>query len=96
MKTKKYVVYCDPGHGWVKVKLSEVVKLGIHDKISSYSYMRGDNVYLEEDCDLRLLVNALKQIGITPKWEERHTDKSSKIRSYHHYSKKQLAALNLI
>lgn len=88
MKTKKYIVYSDSGHAWGKVKFSEILKLGIQDKISSYSYMRGDNVYLEEDCDLSLLVNALRKIDIKVEWIEKNTDKRSKIRSYNHYSLK--------
>lgn len=85
MKTKKYNVYADPGHAWAKVKFSEIVKLGIHDKISQYSYVRGDSVYLEEDSDLSVFVDALLKIGIKPYWVQHHTDKSSKIRSYMHY-----------
>lgn len=85
MKEKKYVVYTDPGHGWVKVKFSEIMKLGIHEEISSFSYAKGEYVYLEEDTDLSVFVKALMGIGIKPYWISKHTDKSSKIRSYSRY-----------
>lgn len=85
MKNKKYNFYSDPGHGWVKVSIKEIVKLNIQDKISSYSYVRGDSVYLEEDCDLSVFVKALEKVNIFPYWVEHHTDKSSKIRSYNRY-----------
>lgn len=85
MKSKNYNVYGDPGHAWAKVKYTEIVKLGIQYKISPYSYVRGDNVYLEEDCDLSIFVEALSKIGIKPNWIEHHTNKNSKIRSYNRY-----------
>ena len=85
MKTKKYHVYSDSGHGWAKVKFSEIVKLGIQDKISQYSYARGEYLYLEEDCDLSLFVDALFHKGVTPYWIGHYTNKSSKIRNYARY-----------
>lgn len=85
MKEKKYVVYTDPGHGWVKVKFSEILKLGIQSDISRYSYARGEYVYLEEDCDLSIFMEALANIGIKPYWIGKHSNKSSKIRSYSSY-----------
>ena len=43
--------YQDPGHGWVKINRKWLSVLNIEDKISRYSYMRKNYVYLEEDCD---------------------------------------------
>lgn len=83
----KIVVYNDPGHAWGAVKKSLLVELGIADKISTFSYERGLTAYLEEDCDLSLLIGALKARGITPEWDERHTNRRSPIRSYDYYRK---------
>ena len=47
-----YTFYTDPGHGWLEVPVSELVALGIADKISAYSYRDGAMAYLEADCDL--------------------------------------------
>ena len=44
MKTRQFNVYSDPGHAWVKVSRKLLVKLGIADKITLYSYQRGDAV----------------------------------------------------
>ncbi len=44
-----YIFFMDPGHGWLRVLRTEIEP--IKDKISSYSYMRGKYVYLEEDID---------------------------------------------
>ena len=79
-------IYTDPGHGWVKVPVARLRKLGILDKITTYSYIRNNFAYLEEDCDFTTYVNALKAVGITPKFNEKHTNKYSKIRSYRHYT----------
>ena len=86
MKTKKFDVYSDPGHAWVKVKLTEIAKLGIQDKITGFSYVRGGYVYLEEDCDLSTFVLAARKAGYEPKWREHSSEKSSKIRNYKSYT----------
>lgn len=87
---KSITIYTDPSHGWAKVSLSELFKLEIHDKISSYSYIRSNEkysyVYLEEDCDLSMYLKALDSKGIQYKFKTLHTDKSSKIRSYSRYT----------
>ena len=81
----KITVYTDPGHGWASVKRQLVNDLGIATKVSSYSYQRGQTVYLEEDCDLSLLIGALRERGIQFTFAEKHTDRRSPIRSYDHY-----------
>lgn len=81
----KIHVYNDPGHGWAAVKRSMLVEFGIADKVSHYSYQRGQSVYLEEDCDLSLLLGALKARGINPEWVEHYSDNRSPIRSYETY-----------
>ena len=85
MKTRTFDVYADPGHAWAKVKIDYLKKLGIAHEISPYSYSRGEYAYLEEDCDLSVLVKACRKIGIEPKFKERYSNKSSKIRSYYSY-----------
>ena len=61
------------------------VVLGIADKISTYSYMNGSNAFLEEDCDLSVLIGALRERGYEIKFNESHTDRQSKIRNYSTY-----------
>ena len=85
MKTYKF--YADPGHGWVAVKIVELMQLGIITKVSGYSYMRGDTAYLEEDCDAAMFFNAYREKhGVDPKHNYNHTDRRSKIRSYSQYN----------
>lgn len=87
---KSITLFTDPSHGWAKVHLSELFNLEIWDKISTYSYIRSNDkyayVYLEEDCDLSMYLNALDDKGIKFKIIEKHTNKSSKIRSYARYT----------
>jgi hypothetical protein len=80
-------IYSDPGHAWCKVHRSLIENLGIADKITHYSYQRGEYVYLEEDCDLTTFAVALRATGQTIQFREHHTDKQSKIRSYDYYRK---------
>jgi hypothetical protein len=85
---KSITIYTDPSHGWAKVSLSELSRLNIIDKISTYSYIHknGINAYLEEDCDLSTYLKALDAKGIQYKFNTLHTNKSSKVRSYNRYT----------
>ena len=74
--------YADPGHGWVAVKRKLLDELGIADKISLYSYQKGQTAYLEEDMDLDTLLKALGERGIGVRLEEKHTNRYSPIRNY--------------
>lgn len=80
---KPILYHTDPGHGWFAVKRTELQRLGLLDKVSTYSYQRGATVYLEEDCDASLFFAAYKAAhGEPPAYVERNTDKRSPIRSY--------------
>jgi hypothetical protein len=78
-------VFADPGHAWARIPKAKLVQLGIADKISTYSYQNGANAFLEEDCDLSVLVVALRDRGYEIKFNESHANKQSKIRGYATY-----------
>ena len=78
-------VFADPGHAWARFPKAKLVSLGIADKISTYSYQNGTNAFLEEDCDLSVLVVALRDRGYEIKFNESHANKQSKIRGYATY-----------
>ena len=86
MKTITLQVFADPGHAWARFPKARLIKLGIASDISSFSYERNGQAFLEEDCDLNILVGALKARGYQIKFKENHTNRSSKIRSYSSYS----------
>jgi len=87
MKTKTYSFLQDPGHGWLRVKTAELDSLGLLDKISGYSYISGSgkSVYLEEDADLSLFLQAkgmkFSELPVTT----RHSEKPSFVRSLPSY-----------
>jgi hypothetical protein len=72
----------DPGHGWLKVPVAELERLGIVDQISTYSYLRGDMAYLEEDCDLSVFLAARKARNEPVTFREHSRNKRSQIRNY--------------
>ena len=77
MKNKVYVYHTDPGHGWLAVKKREIIALGFSDKVSRYSYVKGDTVYLEEDNDLALFFNAYRQaFGKDPKYRNSYLERT--------------------
>lgn len=81
-----FKVYADPQHAWVAVKVKMLEELGIADKISGFSYLKGKTAYLEEDCDLGVFVKAYtEKFGKKPEFLEKHTNKRSAIRSYPGY-----------
>jgi len=56
-----YTWISDSGHAWLEVSIDEINILGIAEEISEYSYINGETVYLEEDCDAGLFIEALKK-----------------------------------
>ena len=56
--TKTFTFYSDPGHGWLEVDREDLIELSLGDKISGFSYQKGNKVYLEEDCDATLFWKA--------------------------------------
>jgi hypothetical protein len=51
MKKETYIYFSDPSHAWLRVKISEIEKMGIGLTISKSSYRKGQYAYLEEDSD---------------------------------------------
>ena len=75
----------DPGHGWLKVPRALLEKLGIANKISRFSFERGDHVYLEEDGDMSTFLDAMDDEGYDVNIRSSHTNNPSRIRGYNWY-----------
>jgi len=73
--------YTDSGHGWVKTPKKLLIDLEIINNISHYSYQKNDFVYLEEDCDLSMLLQKLDEKKIPWNLKE-HFSHNSKIRNF--------------
>ena len=83
---KEFYFYTDPGHGWLEVPRGLLAELGISDKVSDYSYQRGESVFLEEDCDYSLFRRAMMDAGREFTTADIHTDNQSFIRSLPRYA----------
>ena len=86
-REKKFsiTVYSDPSHSYGKVKREVLKNLRLDKYISSYSFQRGDYVYLEEDRDLAMLCQALHANNTRVVFNEKTTDKPSRVRTYDRY-----------
>lgn len=58
-----YDFISDPGHGWLKVPMMDLIGSGITNQISCFSYYTQSHAYLEEDCDASTFINAVEQHG---------------------------------
>ena len=76
----------DGGHGWLECNREMISSTGIAERISKYSYQRGNDVFLEEDCDMPLLLNALRERSIGVVVNDMYQDESP-VREYERYTK---------
>lgn len=80
-----FTLFTDPGHGWLRVPRALLRELGILDRITPFSYQRGGDVFLEEDCDLFTFVQAMARVGRPVFYVETTASiaqRSSAVRSY--------------
>jgi hypothetical protein len=82
---KKYSYIQDPGHGWLSVSHEDIKELGIKSLISQCSYMNSTRVFLEEDQDMKVFLDAAKQHGWVLEIKNSVVDKTA-IRSYAAYN----------
>lgn len=94
LKKTSILVIDDGGHAWFRVSFSDLKALGIHKAISSSSYKKGDEVWLEEDCDIVPYLQALFGANISdhpdyPNWKagirEESVNYPAHVRSLPHY-----------
>lgn len=91
MRTFNY--HADSSHGWLAVKIDLIQELGIADKISQYSYIRGNTVYLEEDVDAVLFHKAYTAKHGQYETETKYYDRRSPIRSYKPFTPDKIGAI---
>lgn len=76
MTTRKLTFHTDPGHGWLEVSRADLDALAIADRVTPYSYQRAGRVYLEEDLDASLYLEAARAAGWTVNIREHYADPS--------------------
>jgi len=93
LMSTEYVHHIDAAHGWVEVSKGLLQFLGIERKISSFSYMNGTDVYLEEDSDFGIFSKEYQRIfGQRPTLFQQHSKtNSSPIREYEDYDGEKVA-----
>jgi hypothetical protein len=88
VEMKTYRLYRDSGHGWLAVSHKEIIRYNLEDKISGYSRMDSEKVYLEEDRDKHIFLDALKKMELEFIITKHYKDGFSAIRNKPSYSKK--------
>ena len=89
MKVKSvFDMYSDPSHAWLKVHITMLDKLNLTNKISSFSYQHGADIFLEEDQDAPLFAKKYEEVfgKKIAKINHHNSDKASRIRNYKHYT----------
>ena len=85
---KQFIFHEDAGHGWLEVSYQDVVDVDIHNEISEFSYINRTTkkIFLEEDCDWLLFINAFKnKYGFKPTYKLGKYFESSPIRDLPRY-----------
>jgi hypothetical protein len=73
----------DASHGWLKVPVSELERLNIVEDITTFSYVRNDMAYLEQDADMATFLAARNAEGKpVTKIKEHNRNGQSRIRKY--------------
>jgi len=70
------------GGGCVAVRWPLVGGLGLPDRFTPYSYVRGILAHLEEDCDYSQFARAMNDRALFFTVRHHHTDARSRIRNY--------------
>lgn len=88
--------YHDNSNGWLAVKFKLLVELGIANKISKNSFIKGQTVYLDEDTDMPIYVDAQKDRGVTVNSVAISHDKRSIVRNYNIYHADDNASASVV
>jgi hypothetical protein len=84
-----YDFYIDPTRSWLRVSVSELLRLDLIDQITAFSYMKDDVVFLESDCDAAVFIAAKRNHGEKVIFKDHTTKRNSRIRKYSPYSQQK-------
>lgn len=91
MRTIKLKWYSDPGHSWLRISRKNAEELGILESITAFSYESEKYLFLEEDRDAGIAIEALNEtLKTRPDLQatfllESHAKDRSHVRKYDHY-----------
>ena len=77
----------DPGHGWLIVSRGDLAGAGMSPAdFSSCSFVCGDTLALEEDCDMQRFLKRLDEQGVPYRLREQHTNRDTHVRHWACYT----------
>jgi hypothetical protein len=83
LEPRTFTYLQDPGHGWLIVSRGDLAAAGLSPAdFSPCSYMRGDTLALEEDCDMPRFLKRLDELGIPYRLREQHTNGDAYVRHW--------------
>jgi hypothetical protein len=83
LEPRTFTYLQDPGHGWLIVSRGDLAGAGMSPAdFSSCSYVRGDTLALEEDCDMPSFLERLDERGIAYRLHEQHTSGDAHVRRW--------------
>jgi hypothetical protein len=83
LEPRTFTYLQDPGHGWLIVSRADLAAAGMSPAdFSQCSYMHGDTIALEEDCDMPRFLKGLDEHGIPYRLREQHTGADAHVRRW--------------
>jgi hypothetical protein len=83
LEPRTFTYLQDPGHGWLIVSRGDLAGAGLSPAdFSACSYVQGDTLALEEDCDMPKFLNRLDERGIPYRLREQHTKTQAHVRRW--------------
>jgi hypothetical protein len=83
LEPRTFTYLQDPGHGWLIVSRGDLADAGLSPAdFSACSYVRGDTLALEEDCDMPRFLKRLDELGIPYRLCEQHTNRDACVRHW--------------
>jgi hypothetical protein len=83
LEPRRFTYLQDPGHGWLIVSRGDLAGAGMSPAdFSSCSYVNGDTLALEEDCDMPRFLKRLDEQGIPYLLREQHTKTQAHVRRW--------------
>jgi hypothetical protein len=83
LEPRTFTYLQDPGHGWLIVSQGDLADAGMSPAdFSLCSYVRGDTLALDEDCDMPRFLKRLGERSIPYRLREQHTNGDAHVRRW--------------
>jgi hypothetical protein len=83
LEPRTFTYLMDPGHGWLIVSCADLAEAALSPAdFSPCSYVHGDTLALEEDCDMPRFLKRLDERAIPYRLREQHTGAEAHVRRW--------------